>query len=396
MQQREQKPAAAEAGLFRCPVYKKCGGCQLDVRYDQQLSYKQRLAAKLLGRYGKVQPILGMEAPLHYRCKVSVAFGYSRGQVISGIWQSSGGRLVRVEDCALEDPRAGEIVRVIRDLLPRFDLRTYDERSGRGFLRFVTVRIGKQTGEILLALGTGPGKFPGKGDFVRALTKACPQITTVVQYVSTDRRNLVLGSRENVLYGRGTITDTLCGYAFQISGRSFFQVNPLQTERLYRTAVDFAALSGSERVVDAYCGVGTIGILASAGAREVLAVETVADAVKNARVNAALNGIENLQVCEADAGEYLQQLAEAGEQVDVVFTDPPRAGCSRQFLEALKKLKPEKIVYISCNVETQARDLAVLTARDYEVRRIQPVDMFPYTRHVECVALLVRKTAAAI
>lgn len=170
----------------------------------------------------------------------------------------------------------------------------------------------------------------------------------------------------------------------------------MQTERLYRTAVDFAALSGSERVVDAYCGVGTIGILASAGAREVLAVETVADAVKNARVNAALNGIENLQVCEADAGEYLQQLAQAGERVDVVFTDPPRAGCSRQFLEALKTLKPEKIVYISCNVETQARDLAVLTARDYEVRRIQPVDMFPYTRHVECVALLCRRTAAAI
>lgn len=376
---------------FRCPVYKKCGGCQLDVLYPQQLSYKQRTVISLLGRFHRVEPILGMDDPLHYRCKVSSAMGYSRGKVISGVWQSSGRKLVTVEHCALEDERAEVIVAAIRELLPKFRLRTYDERTGEGFLRFVTIRIGKQTGEILVALGTGAGKFPGKKDFVKALAARCPNITTVVQNISTDRLNLLLGRTEEVLYGPGYITDRLCGYEFRISARSFFQINPVQTERLYETTVDFAGLDGSQTVIDAYCGVGTIGIIASSRAKRVIAAEVNGDAVKNAQENVRLNGIENVEVLKADAGEFMTQLAQAGERVDVVFTDPPRAGCSREFLASLVELAPKTVVYVSCNPETQARDLSYLTRNGYKVKRIRPVDMFPYTRHVETIVLLQRE-----
>lgn len=375
---------------FRCPVYKKCGGCQLDVTYPQQLSYKQRTITSLLGKFHKIEPIIGMDDPFHYRCKVSTAFGYSHGRVISGVWQSSAGKLTPVDDCALEDERAGTIIAAIKELLPSFKLRTYDERSGRGFLRFVMIRIGKQSGEILVALGTGGDILPMAKNFAVALAKKCPDITTIVRCVSTDKLNLLLGREETVLYGPGYITDRLCGYDFRISARSFFQINPVQTEKLYATAVEFAQLDGKQTVIDAYCGVGTIGIIASKGAKTVIAAEVNGDAVKNARENVRLNGIKNVEVIKADAGEFMADLAEDGKKIDVVFTDPPRAGCSRQFLSSLVKLAPAKVIYVSCNPETQARDLQYLTANGYKVDRIRPVDMFPFTRHIECVVRLRR------
>ena len=373
---------------FRCPIYKKCGGCQLDVTYKQQLSYKQRTVIKLLGRYCRVEPIVGMDEPLHYRCKISTALGFSRGQVISGIWQSSSGHIAKTDSCALEDERATRIMKTIKSLLPSFKLRTYDEISGSGFLRFVAIRIGKATGEILVSLGTGKGAFPAVKNFVEALVKRCPEITTITRNISTDRLNLILGKEETVLYGDGFITDRLCGYDFRISARSFFQINPTQTEKLYQTAVDMADLSGDETVIDAYCGVGTIGIIASQNAKEVLSVEQNADAVKNATENVKLNKIGNVKVICGDAGEFMEEMANAGENADVVFTDPPRAGCSKQFLKSLVTLSPKKIVYISCNPETLARDLYFLTKNGYKAITARPVDMFPYTKHVECVVLL--------
>ena len=377
---------------FRCPVYKKCGGCQLDAEYPRQLGYKQRLVSELLGGFGRIEPILGMEDPLRYRCKVSTAFGFSQGHVISGLWQSSSGRIVKTDSCGLEDPRAAVIVRAIRKLLPSFRIKTFDEKTGKGFLRFVMVRIGKQSGQILVALGTNKGPFPGKNEFTQALLKLCPQITTLVQCVSLSPLNLLLGPNETVLYGPGYITDSLCGRSFRISARSFFQINPVQTEQLYSLAVDFAGLTGRETVVDAYCGVGTIGILAASQAKEVIAVESNGDAVKNAQENARLNTIENIKIFKADAGRFLAGMAQENVPADVVFTDPPRAGCSREFLGALVRLAPRKIVYISCNPETQARDLRYLTRNGFKVRRIRPVDMFPYTRHIETVVLLERSS----
>ena len=363
----------------------------MDVAYPAQLSYKQRIARELLGRFGKVEPILGMEDPKNYRCKVSTAFGYSRGRVLSGVWQASTGKIASIDACQLEDPRAGKITGAIKKLLPRYRLQTYDERTGRGFLRFVTIRIGRVTGEILVALGTGRGSYIQKGDFVRELVRLCPEITTIVQNLSTDRLNLILGDKETVLYGPGFITDKLCGYEFQISARSFFQINPVQTEKLYSLAVEMAELQGEEKVIDAYCGVGTIGIIASGKAGKVLAVEQNGQAVKNAIENVKRNSIKNVHVRKADAGSFMAEMARAGETADVVFLDPPRAGCSREFLLALTRLSPEKVVYISCNPETQKRDLQVLCKNGYCVKRIRPVDMFPYTRHVETVVLLIRK-----
>lgn len=375
---------------FSCPVYKKCGGCQLDVSYPEQLSYKQCVVTELLGHYGRVEPILSMENPLHYRCKVSSAFGFSRGRILSGVWQSSSGRLVPVENCALEDPHATAIVQSLVQLMQQFRIRSYDAQSGQGVLRFVTIRVGRQSGQILVALGTGRGPFPRRTDFVRALTVRHPEITTIVQCISTDRHNLVLGTQETVLYGPGWIVDRLCGCDFRISARSFFQVNPVQTEVLYRTAVDFAGLDGSQIVIDAYCGVGTVGILAAGRARRVLAVEQNSGAVRNAQENIRLNGVRNLQVYQGDAGVFMTAMAEEGQRADVVFTDPPRAGCSREFLRALLQLSPQTVVYISCNPETLARDLQTLTRGGYRVRRIRPVDMFPNTKHIETVVLLSR------
>ncbi len=375
---------------FRCEAYKKCGGCQLDVSYKQQLSYKQRTAIKLLGRYARVSNIIGMDDPLGYRCKVSNAFGFSRGHAIYGIWQSSSGKIAQVSSCALEDPRAAKIVEAIRLLLPKFRLRTYDENSGEGFLRFVTIRIGKATGEILVALGVG-GEYKEAPAFAEKLKEKCPEITTVVQNVSRGRLNLLLGEKETVLLGKGYITDRLCGFDFHISARSFFQINPTQTEKLYATAVEFADLTGEESVIDAYCGVGTIGIIASKKAKYVTAVEVNADAVKNASENVKINNIGNVKVLCDDAGEFMKRLAESGESADVVFTDPPRMGCSKEFLKSLVTLSPKKIVYVSCNPETLSRDLYFLTKNGYKAEKIQPFDLFPFTKHIECVVQLTLK-----
>ena len=239
----------------------------------------------------------------------------------------------------------------------------------------------------------GAEKAPRLKEFIGARVRSCPEITTIVQCVSIDRLNLLLGKKETVLHGPGYITDTLCGKSFRISARSFFQVNPVQTELLYQTAVDFAGLTGGETIIDAYCGVGTIGIIAAEKASGVLAVELNGDAVQNAIENVKLNGLKNVRVIQEDAGAFMEDMAEEGGSADVVFTDPPRAGCSRQFLSSLVQLGPKKIVYISCNPETQSRDLQYLTKHGYKVERIKPVDMFPYTRHIETVVLLSREKA---
>lgn len=376
---------------FNCPIYKKCGGCQLDVSYPQQLSYKQNRVTDILGSFCHVEPIIGMNYPYHYRCKVQSAFGFSRGRAISGIWQSSSGRIAQTDSCMLENKKADEIIVTIRKLLKCFKLTVYDENTGRGFLRFVLVRCGHKTGQYLVALGTGTPVFPSKTNFVKALVEQHPEITTIVQSVSTDRLNLVLGKTEKVLYGNGTIEDVLCSRKFLISAKSFFQVNPSQTETLYKTAVKMANLTGKETVIDAYCGVGTIGIIASKNAKNVISIEQNTEAVKNALQNVKLNGIKNVRVYSGDAGDFMCDMSENDKRADVVFMDPPRAGCSREFLIAVAALAPKKAVYISCNPETQARDIKMLLKYGYEVKKIQPVDMFPHTRHIETVVLLERK-----
>ncbi len=374
-----------------CPLYKKCGGCQLqNMTYDEQLSFKQAKAIRLLGRFGHVEEIIGMEKPYHYRNKVQAAFGTTRGgKIISGVYQSSSHNIVLVDECMLEDKTADKIITDIRKiLLPNFKLTAYNEDTGKGFLRHVLVKRSFATKQTMAVLVTGTRIFPKKDEFVRELLRLHPEITTVIWNLNDSKTSLVLGDREEVLYGSGYIEDILCGKRFRISAKSFYQINPTQTQKLYTTAIEFAELTGKETVLDAYCGTGTIGIVAADKAKQVIGVELNSDAVKDAKNNARLNKTENIRFFCADAGKFMVGMAEENEKVDLVIMDPPRAGSDLNFLRSVAALKPKKVVYISCNIETQARDLTFLCKNGYKVKKIQPVDMFPHTNHIECVVLL--------
>ena len=374
----------------KCPLYKKCGGCQLqNLSYAEQLGFKQRKTERLLGGFGRVEPIIGMDEPYHYRNKVQAAFATARnGKIISGVYQSGTHSIVCVDSCLTEDRKADEIIVSVRNMLRSFKIQPYDERSGSGTLRHVLVKRGFKTNQIMVVLVTAGPIFPAKNNFVKALRKEHPDITTIVHNINPYKTSLVLGERENVLYGTGKIEDELCGLTFRISPRSFYQINPVQTEVLYNTAMEYADMSGREKVIDAYCGIGTIGLVASKRAGEVIGVELNRDAVHDAISNAKRNGIKNVRFFCDDAGEFMLGMAQDGERADIVFMDPPRAGSDECFLSSLVTLAPKKIVYISCNPETQQRDLRLLTKRGYKVEKIQPVDMFPHTNHVETVVLL--------
>ena len=369
---------------------KKCGGCQLlHLTYEEQLKKKQKQVSILMKPYCTVHKITGMEAPLHYRNKVHAVFTHKRdGQIVSGIYEEGTHNVIPVDECLLEDQKADAIIRDIRDLLKSFKIKTYDEDTGYGLLRHVLVRRGFSTGEIMVVLVTVSPIFPSKNNFVKALRKEHPEITTVVLNVNDRQTSMVLGDRNIVLYGPGFIKDRLMGLTFRISPSSFYQVNPVQTEVLYGKAMEFAAMTGKERVIDAYCGTGTIGIIASGNARDVIGVELNRDAIRDARMNARENKIRNVRFVPGDAGWFMEGMAAEGEKVEVVLMDPPRSGSDRKFLHSLLTLSPEKIVYVSCNPETLARDLACLTKRDYLVKKMQPVDMFPLTDSVEVVCLL--------
>lgn len=375
-----------------CPQLKKCGGCQMQhIPYVRQLEIKQGKVNALMGKFCRVEPIIGMDEPYHYRNKVQAAFGTdARGKVISGVYQSSSHRIVCVDDCMLEDKTADRIIVDIRRMLPQFKLSAYDERRGTGWLRHVLVKRSFSTGEVMVVLVAATPIFKLQKPFLAELLRRHPEITTVLLNVNNKATSLVLGKQEKVLHGKGYIEDVLCGQRFRISAKSFYQINPVQTEKLYGTAIAFAGLTGSEKVLDAYCGTGTIGLAASRFAGEVAGVELNADAVRDAIANAKCNGVKNCWFTCADAGRFMTEMAAQGENCDVVFMDPPRAGSDRAFLSALLHMAPKRVVYVSCNPETLARDVAVLVDGGYRVKRVQPVDMFPHTEHVECVVLLSR------
>ena len=374
-----------------CPVFGKCGGCQfVDMPYKEQLKRKQKRVEQLLKEYGSVMPIVGMGEPAHYRNKVHAVYAFQKGRgIVSGIYQEKSHRVVPVESCLLEDRKAGEIIRSVRELAKSFKLKAYDEDSGYGLLRHVLVRVGHVTGEIMVVLVLGSPILPSKRNFVNELCKLHPEITTILINVNNKRTSMVLGEKEQVIYGKGYIEDELCGRRFKISAKSFYQVNSVQTEVLYAKAAEYACLTGKETVVDAYCGIGTIALAVAGEAGKVIGVELNKDAVRDAVTNARINKVKNADFYQNDAGRFLTQMAEAGEKVDVVFMDPPRSGSTEEFLDALIRIRPERVVYISCEPETLARDLKYLTGRsNYRVREITPVDMFPFTGNVETCVLL--------
>lgn len=375
-----------------CPYFPKCGGCQLlKLPYGDQLLRKQRRVSALLAPYCRTEPILGMAEPWHYRNKVCAAFGVDgRGRPVSGIYQPSSHRIVPVETCLIEDETADAVLNTVRAMLPEFRVAPFDEVRETGFLRHVLIRRGFATGQVMVVLVGAKPYFALQKQFTAELLRRRPEVATVVLNVNPRVTPVVLGAQEKILAGKGTIEDVLCGRTFRISSRSFFQVNPVQTERLYALAADWAGLTGREHVLDAYCGTGAIGLTVSGRAARVTGVELNRDAVKDAVWNARRNGAENCRFYAGDAGDFLAGMAQEGDRPDVVFLDPPRTGCTPEFLAALSRARPDRLVYISCAPDTLARDLAVLARDGWSARRARPVDMFPHTEHVETVCLMSR------
>jgi 23S rRNA (uracil1939-C5)-methyltransferase len=380
-----------------CPVYKKCNGCQLmNMPYEQQLSWKQNKVERCLSQFCNVKKIIGMDSPYNYRNKVQTVYRTTKGgRIISGVFQSSNNGIVGVEHCLLNSKRSDKIAIAVKTVLKNLNISIYNPKTDKGFFKNILVRTAQNTGEILLTVVTAKGKFPKEKEFVKGVLKLFPKITTIVHNINPNPTKMKLGSYEKVLYGKGTIMDVLCGCKFEISPKSFYQVNSLQTEVLYKTAIKFAQLNKDDVVLDTYCGIGTIGLVASKYVKSVVGVEVNPQAVEDAKKNKELNKKSNINFYCKDASEFMTEMAsEEVTSPNVVFVDPPRAGCGREFLDSLCELSPDKIVYVSCNPETLERDLHYLTTKDYSVTKIQPVDMFPHTNHIETVAVLSRKSAS--
>ena len=373
---------------------KNCGGCPLlEVPYPEQLKQKEAKVRALLGKYGPVHPIRGMETPTHYRNKVISTFATgSGGKLVSGIYAAKTHKVLPVERCLLEDEVLDTAMEAVRAAAAACKYQPYNEDKGTGLLRHCLLRRGVATGQVMVVLVTAQPVLPGAKNFVRALLaeaeKRSVPVTTVVQNYNPRRTSVVLGEQEKVLYGKGFILDELCGKTYALSPRSFYQVNPVQTAVLYGLAVEAAQLTGREVVLDAYCGIGTIGLTAADRAKQVVGVELNRDAVHDAIGNAKHNGVKNARFFAADATAWICEAAAAGERADVIFMDPPREGSTPQFIESVARMAPRRVVYVSCNPETMARDLALLTKKGYRAEGFTPVDMFPNSEHIEVVCAL--------
>ncbi|MBE6824290.1 MAG: 23S rRNA (uracil(1939)-C(5))-methyltransferase RlmD [Ruminococcaceae bacterium] len=375
---------------LNCNVAKKCNSCQLNnLSYNEQLKYKQNKCKKYLGSFCKIQPIIGMDTPFSYRNKAQAVFKKERDKSISwGLYKSTTNTIVKTKECKLHTKHSNEIFNTMCALFKSFKILPYDPYRGTGFLKSVVIREGFSTNEVMVIINGTDSVFPAKKTFTTALLKKHPYITTIVTTVNKDSRKLFIGKTSNVLYGDGYIKDVLCGKTFYISPQSFYQINPAQTQKLYQKAIELAQLNGTQVVLDSYCGVGTIGICASDNAKKVFSVESNKDAIVDAKKNAKLNNIKNIDFCCTDAKDFIKELKENDVRIDVAFVDPPRAGCSKEFLDSIISMDIKKVVYISCNIETQSRDIRLLKKHGYTVEHIQPVDMFPHTNHVESIALL--------
>jgi len=376
-------------GEKNCGAFKRCGGCQLDMPYAEQLKWKQEKANRMLSGFCRVQPIIGMDNPYNYRNKVQTVYRLnSSKQIISGVFRSSDKGMISTDDCMLEDVQAHKIVRDLKRLMRSFRISPYNYQSGQGLLRHTLIRTARSTGQIMLVLVTSGPIFPAKRNFVKALLDIHPEITTIVQNICTNPMPLTLGERNIIMYGKGYIEDVLCGCRFRISPASFYQINPQQTEKLYEIAVKAADITKGTKVIDAYCGTGTIGMICAKNGGEVAGVELNRSACKDAQENAMRNKLENIRFFNEDATEFMKALALQGESCDVLILDPPRAGSTSEFIQAAGELRPKRVVYVSCKIETLERDLKLFKKAGFKAELIQPVDMFPHTTGIETVVSL--------
>ena len=372
---------------------KKCGGCPLlALPYREQLAKKQARLQELLGGFAPVKAVQGMAEPLHYRNKAIASFATQRGKLVCGLYAEGTHRVLPGADCLLQEEILNKTLAAVLDAARACRWTAYDEDRGTGLLRHTVLRS-SGGGMVLVTLVTPGPDLPGSKNFCTALRKKAPWVVSIVQNINPTRSSAVLGSREKTLYGPGFVLDTLCGTQFAISSRSFYQVNRTQTEVLYKKALELAKLTGRETVIDAYCGIGTIGLCAAPLAKQVIGVERNPAAVKDAAANARRNKIANARFVCADATEWMAAAAGEGLHPDVVFLDPPRAGSTPECIAAVNKMKPRRVVYVSCDPETLARDVAAFTRLGWRAAKFCPVDLFPQTKHVETVVLLSHKKA---
>ena len=378
-----------------CPFYAKCGGCVFrHISYAEELKIKRRRVYDALTRIGGLsgfglREIVGADCPDRYRNKSQIPVGRGRdGTVEMGFFGSHSHRIVGSGECLLQPAEFDAVARAVRGWINDFSVSLYDEQTHTGLLRHLYLRKGFKSGEIMVCLVINGTKLPHSGELLRRLEDCCGSIVTVMLNINRARTNVILGSECRTLSGSGVITDELCGLSFRISPLSFYQINHDQTEKLYALAAKYAGLTGSELLIDLYCGAGTIGLSMADKTRRLIGVEVVPEAIENARENAENNGVENAEFLCMDAGQAAQELARRGERPDVVVIDPPRKGCDEAVIGAVCEMSPARVVYVSCDPETLARDLARFSERGYELTEATPVDMFPRTQHVECVVCI--------
>ena len=398
---------AAERVEARCPIYEACGGCQLQhVSYPRQLELKTQQVKDALQRIGHLDPALvrdtiGAQNPWNYRNKAQFpvgllnlgpAVGWAAGaqpRIVAGLYARGTHQVIDADACLIQSDTNNRILAAAKTLIIQYGYPVYNEKNGAGLVRHVLARTGTKSGQAMTVLVTAERRLPRAQEFARDLTAAVPGLVTVVQNVNSRRTNVVLGEENITLAGPGVIEDQLLDLTFSISPRSFFQVNPEQTEVLYGKALEFAGLTGDEFVIDAYCGIGTISLFLARRAGRVLGIEEVPEAIDDARENAVRNGLDNAEFRAGTVEGWAPRLVAEGLHPDVVVVDPPRAGVATTALDAFVQMGPRRIVYVSCNPATLARDLAYLAERGYRCEEVQPVDMFPHTSHVECCARIV-------
>lgn len=383
-----------------CPVARQCGGCQIqEMSYEAQLAFKEKKVQNNLERIGKIEPsyyemctIIGMEEPYHYRNKAQFPVGTDRdGNIVTGFYAGRTHSIIPCDDCAIGDNINACILAIIKSHMKKYNIKPYDEEKHTGLVRHILIRRGFTTGEIMVCIIINGMELKGSSELVDEL-KAIDKMTSISLNINREKTNVIMGKTVIDLYGEGYITDYIGDVKFRISPLSFFQVNPVQTRKLYGKALEFAGLTGNEIVWDLYCGVGTISLFLAKSAHKVYGVEIVPEAIEDARKNASLNNITNAEFFVGKAEEVVPKMyKECGIGADVVVVDPPRKGCDEKLLETMIEMNPERIVYVSCDSATLARDLKYLRENGYEVKKVQPVDMFPHTGHVETVVLLSKK-----
>jgi len=390
-----------EPSIYRtqpqCPAIKRCGGCQIQhMSYEGQLHYKTRIVKDALERIGGLKDIeihnaIGMDEPWNYRNKAQFPVGMKDGKVSIGFYAPRSHDIIDINNCMIQDSINDKVLELIRNFIIKHDISIYDEKTGKGLIRHIMTRKGFKTGEVMICIVINGEEIPHEAQLVEELKQSIDNLKTVVLNINKKNTNVIMGEKNRVIYGEGYIFDYIGEFKFKISPLSFFQVNPVQTEVLYNKALEYANLTGEETVIDAYCGIGTISLFLSKKAKKVYGVEVVGQAIEDAKENAAINGITNVEFILGESEELIPKLYEKGINADVVVVDPPRKGCDEKLLEVIVKMSPKRMVYVSCNPATLARDLKYMTNNGYKVIEVQPVDQFPQTVHVETVTLLVKE-----